>query len=206
VLAEFKHPVGIVTKSAAVTRDIDILAPMAAEGLARVAVSITTLDRKLARSMESRAATPPRRLETIRELANAGIPVTVMSAPIIPALNDDEMESILTAAADAGATKAGYTLVRLPLEIKDLFREWLESHEPGRGKHVMSLIRSMRGGKDYDATWGKRMTGSGPYARMIAQRFAIATRRLGLNKDRQPLDTTKFRHPPRTGDQLSLTL
>jgi len=206
VLAEFKHPVGIVTKSAAVTRDIDILAPMAAEGLARVAVSITTLDRKLARSMEPRAATPPRRLETIRELANAGIPVTVMSAPIIPALNDDEMESILTAAADAGATKAGYTLVRLPLEIKDLFREWLESHEPGRGKHVMSLIRSMRGGKDYDATWGKRMTGSGPYARMIAQRFAIATRRLGLNKDRQPLDTTKFRHPPRTGDQLSLTL
>jgi DNA repair photolyase len=206
VLAEFKHPVGIVTKSATVTRDIDILAPMAAEGLARVAVSITTLDKKLARSMEPRAATPLRRLETIRALTSAGIPVTVMSAPIIPALNDDEMESILTAAAEAGATQAGYTLVRLPLEIKDLFREWLEAHEPDRGRHVMSLIRSMRGGKDYDATWGKRMTGSGPYARMIAQRFAIATRRLGLNKDRVPLDTTKFRHPPRSGDQLSLTL
>src|SRR5262245_10069183 len=206
VLAEFKHPVGIVTKSATVTRDIDILAPMAAEGLARVAVSVTTLDKKLARSMEPRAATPPRRLETIRALADAGIPVTVMSAPIIPALNDDEMESILAAAAEAGATQAGYTLVRLPLEIKDLFREWLEAQEPDRGKHVMSLIRSMRGGKDYDATWGKRMTGSGPYARMIAQRFAIATRRLGLNRDREPLDTSKFRSPPRTGDQLSFTL
>ncbi len=206
VLADFKHPVGIVTKSATVTRDIDILAPMAAEGLARVAVSITTLDKKLARSMEPRAATPPRRIETIRALTSAGIPVTVMSAPIIPALNDDEMESILTAAAEAGATQAGYTLVRLPLEIKDLFREWLEANEPDRGKHVMSLIRSMRGGKDYDATWGKRMTGSGPYARMIAQRFAIATRRLGLNKDRVPLDTTKFRPPPQSGDQLSLTL
>jgi DNA repair photolyase len=206
VLANFKHPVGIVTKSATVTRDIDILAPMAKEGLARVAVSVTTLDKKLARSMEPRAATPARRIETIRALADAGIPVTVMSAPIIPALNDDEMESILAAAAEAGATQAGYTLVRLPLEIKDLFREWLEAHEPARGRHVMSLIRSMRGGKDYDATWGKRMTGSGPYARMIAQRFAITTRRLGLNKDRVALDTSKFRIPPRTGDQLSLTL
>lgn len=206
VLSEFKHPVGIVTKSAAVVRDIDILAPMAAEGLARVAVSVTTLDKTLARSMEPRAATPPRRLETIRALVDAGIPVTVMSAPIIPALNDDEMESILEAAAQAGATQAGYTLVRLPLEIKDLFREWLEAYEPYRGRHVMSLIRSMRGGKDYDATWGKRMTGSGPYARMIAQRFAIATRRLGLNKDRTPLDTSKFRHPPRSGDQLALDL
>jgi DNA repair photolyase len=206
VLAEFKHPVGIVTKSATVTRDIDILARMAAEGLAKVALSITTLDKKLARSMEPRAATPTRRLETIRALADAGIPVAVMAAPIIPALNDDEMESILAAATEAGATQAGYTLVRLPLEIKDLFREWLETHEPDRSRHVMSLIRSMRGGKDYDATWGKRMTGSGPYARMIAQRFGIATRRLGLNRNRAPLDTSKFRLPPRSGDQLSLTL
>jgi len=206
VLAAFKHPVGIVTKSAAITRDIDILGPMAAEGLAKVALSITTLDRKLARSMEPRAATPARRLETVRALADAGIPVAVMAAPMIPALNDDEMEAILTEAAAAGATQAGYTLLRLPLEIKDLFREWLETHEPGRGKHVMSLIRSMRGGKDYDATWGKRMTGSGPYARMIAQRFAIAARRLGLNTNRSSLDTTKFRPPPRTGDQLALDL
>jgi DNA repair photolyase len=206
VLSDFKHPVGIVTKSAAIVRDIDILAPMAAEGLVKVALSITTLDKKLARSMEPRAATPSRRLETIRELAAAGIPVGVMTAPIIPALNDDEMESILAAAADAGATQAGYTLLRLPLEIKDLFREWLEAHVPDRGKHVISLIRAMRGGKDYDATWGKRMTGSGPYARMIAQRFAIATRRLGLNQNRSLLDTTKFRIPPRAGDQLALGL
>ena len=206
VLSDFKHPVGIVTKSAAIVRDIDILAPMAAEGLAKVALSVTTLDKKLARSMEPRAATPLRRLETIRELAAAGIPVGVMTAPIIPALNDDEMESILAAAAEAGATQAGYTLLRLLLEIKDLFREWLEAHVPDRGKHVISLIRAMRGGKDYDATWGKRMTGSGPYARMIAQRFAIATRRLGLNQNRSALDTTKFRIPPRAGDQLALGL
>jgi DNA repair photolyase len=179
---------------------------MAAEGLARVALSITTLDRKLARSMEPRAATPARRLETISALAQAGVPVAVMTAPMIPALNDNEMESILAAAAEAGATQAGYTLLRLPLEIKDLFREWLEAHEPDRGRHVMSLIRSMRGGKDYDATWGKRMTGSGPYARMIAQRFAIATRRLGLNKDGARLDTSKFRPPPMSGDQLSFDL
>jgi len=206
VLSDFKHPVGIVTKSAAIMRDIDILGPMAAEGLAKVALSVTTLDKKLARSMEPRAATPAKRLETMRALADAGIPVGVMTAPIIPALNDDEMESILAAAVEAGATQAGYTLLRLPLEIKDLFREWLEAHAPDRAKHVMSLIRSMRGGKDYDATWGKRMTGSGPYARMIAQRFAIAMRRLGLNQNRVPLDTTKFRLPPRAGDQLALSL
>jgi DNA repair photolyase len=206
VLSDFKHPVGIVTKSAAIERDIDILGPMAAEGLAKVALSVTTLDKRLARRMEPRAATPARRLETMRALADAGIPVGVMTAPIIPALNDDEIESILAAAVEAGATQAGYTLLRLPLEIKDLFREWLEAHAPDRAKHVMSLIRSMRGGKDYDATWGKRMTGSGPYARMIAQRFAIATRRLGLNQNRVPLDTAKFRLPPSAGDQLALSL
>jgi len=206
VLSDFKHPVGIVTKSAAIMRDIDILGPMAAEGLAKVALSVTTLDKKLARSMEPRAATPARRLEAMRALADAGIPVGVMTAPIIPALNDDEMESILAAAVEAGATQAGYTLLRLPLEIKDLFREWLEAHAPDRAKHVLSLIRSMRGGKDYDATWGKRMSGTGPYARMIAQRFAIATRRLGLNQNRVPLDTEKFRLPQRAGDQLALSL
>jgi DNA repair photolyase len=206
VLAEFKHPVGIVTKSALITRDIDILAPMAAEGLAKVAVSITTLDRKLARIMEPRAATPERRLETLRALSSAGIPTTVMTAPIIPALNDDEMETILARAAEAGAMQAGYTLLRLPLEIKDLFREWLETQVPDRAKHVMSLVRSMRNGKDYDSNWGTRMTGTGPYASMIAQRFAVATRRLGLNKKYVPLDTSKFRRPPQTGDQLALAL
>jgi DNA repair photolyase len=204
VLAEFRHPVGIVTKSALITRDIDILAPMAAEGLAKVALSVTTLDRKLARIMEPRAATPERRLDALRALSAAGIPTTVMTAPIIPALNDDEMESILAAAAGAGATQAGYTLLRLPLEIKDLFREWLEAQVPDRAKHVMSLVRSMRGGKDYDSKWATRMTGTGPYARLIAQRFAIATRRLGLNQKHVPLDASKFRRPPQTGDQLAL--
>src|SRR4051812_13474222 len=204
VLAEFKNPVAIVTKSALITRDIDILAAMAAEGLARVALSITTLDRKLARIMEPRAATPERRLETLRALSAAGIPTTVMTAPIIPALNDEEMESILAAAAEAGATQAGYTLLRLPLEIKDLFREWLDAQVPDRAKHVMSLIRSMRGGKDYDSNWGTRMSGTGPYASLISQRFAIATRRLGLNQNRVPLDSSKFQRPKQTGDQLSL--
>ena len=204
VMAEFKNPVGIVTKSALITRDIDILAPMAAEGLAKVAVSITTLDRKLARIMEPRAATPERRLDTVLALSRAGIPTTVMTAPIIPALNDEEMETILARAAEAGATQAGYTLLRLPLEIKDLFREWLEAQVPDRAKHVMSLVRSMRNGKDYDSNWGTRMTGTGPYASLIAQRFAIATRRLGLNERHVPLDTSKFRRPPQTGDQLAL--
>jgi DNA repair photolyase len=204
VLAEFKHPVGIVTKSALITRDIDILAPMAAEGLVKVALSVTTLDRKLARQMEPRAATPERRLETLRALSSAGIPTGVMTAPIIPALNDEEMESILAAAAQVGVVQAGYTLLRLPLEIKDLFREWLEAQVPDRAKHVMSLIRSMRGGKDYDSNWGTRMTGTGSYANLIAQRFAIATKRLGLNERRVELDASKFRRPPREGDQLAL--
>jgi DNA repair photolyase len=204
VLAAFKNPVGIVTKSALITRDIDILAPMAAEGLAKVALSITTLDRKLARIMEPRAATPERRLETLRALSAAGIPTVVMTAPIIPALNDEEMESILAAAAEAGAKQAGYTLLRLPLEIKDLFREWLETQVPDRAKHVMSLVRSMRGGKDYDSNWGTRMKGTGPYAQLIAQRFAIATKRLGLNQTRVELDSSKFQRPAQTGDQLAL--
>ncbi len=206
VLAAFKNPVGIVTKSALIARDIDILAPMAAEGLAKVALSITTLDRKLARIMEPRAATPERRLETLRVLSAAGIPTVVMTAPIIPALNDEEMESILAAAAEAGVKQAAYTLLRLPLEIKDLFREWLEAQVPDRAKHVMSLVRSMRGGKDYDSNWGTRMTGTGPYAQLIAQRFAIATKRLGLNQTRVELDASKFQRPVQTGDQLSLSL
>jgi DNA repair photolyase len=206
VLWAFKHPVGIVTKSALIARDIDILAPMAKEGLAKVALSVTTLDRKLARMMEPRAATPARRLETIRALSASGIPAGVMFAPAIPALNDDEMESVLAAGAEAGAISAGYVLLRLPLEIKDLFREWLETHVPDKAKHVMSLIRSMRGGKDYDANWHTRQTGKGPYAQLMAQRFQIATRRLGLNRIRAPLDVTKFRIPPAPGDQLAMAL
>ena len=148
VLRDFNHPVGIVTKSALILRDLDILAPMAAEGLAKVAVSVTTLDRDLARTMEPRASTPGKKLEAIRKLNEAGVPAGVMFAPVIPALNDEELESVLTAAKDAGAVSAGYVLLRLPLEIKDLFREWLEASYPDRAKHVMSLIRQMRGGKD----------------------------------------------------------
>ena len=204
VLAEFKHPVGIVTKSTLIQRDIDFLAPMAEQNLARAAVSITTLDRKLARAMEPRAPTPERRLETIRALAKAGIPTAIMTAPMIPALNDSEMESILEAARDAGAVQAGYVVLRLPLEIKDLFHEWLDANVPDKAKHVMSLVRQMRGGKDYDPDWGKRMRGTGPYARLIGQRFAMATRRLGLNKTHRPLDLSKFRRPPMKGDQLAL--
>ena len=206
VLSDFRNPVSIVTKSALIARDIDILAPMAAEGLAHVWLSVTTLDRKLARVMEPRAATPQRRIETIRALTSAGIPTGVMTAPIIPALNDDEIESVLTAAAEAGATGAGYTLLRLPLEIKDLFREWLETHEPGRAKHVMSILRSMRGGKDYDAQWHLRQKGMGPYASLIAQRFSIAVKRLGLNREWVSFDVSKFRRPEKSGNQLSLGL
>jgi DNA repair photolyase len=204
VLREFNHPVGIVTKSALILRDLDILAPMAAEGLAKVAVSVTTLDRKLARTMEPRASTPPKRLETIRALVEAGIPTNVMFAPVIPALNDEELENVLTAAKDAGALSAGYVLLRLPLEIKDLFREWLETNFPDRAKHVMSLVRQMRGGKDYDSTWHTRMRGTGPYAALIARRFHIAVKRTGLNRESHPLVLNKFKRPPQLGEQLAL--
>ena len=204
VLHEFRHPVGIVTKSALVLRDLDILAPMAELGLVKVALSITTLDRGLARTMEPRASTPSRRLEAIRGLHEAGVPAGVMFAPVIPALNDEELEQILVAASEAGAKSAGYILLRLPLEIKDLFREWLQEHAPGRAKHVMSLIRQMRGGKDYDAAWHQRMRGRGPYADMIARRFQIAARRLGLNGPSRPLDLSRFRKPARAGEQLAL--
>ena len=204
VMRDFRHPVGIVTKSPLVMRDIDILSEMARDGLAKVALSVTTLDRRLARSMEPRAGTPGRRLAAIKALSDAGIPAAVMFAPAIPALNDGEMEAVLAAAVEHGATSAGYVLLRLPLEIKDLFREWLEAHEPNRAKHVMSLIRSMRGGKDYDAQWNVRMKGTGPYAEMIARRFHMAVKRLGLNQNSRPLSLAKFRRPPKTGDQLSL--
>jgi DNA repair photolyase len=203
VLRDFRHPVGIVTKNALVTRDIDILAEMAGMGLARVALSVTTLDRKLARQMEPRASTPPKRLEAIRALSAAGIPTSVMFAPVIPALNDGEMESVLAAAKEAGARSAGYVLLRLPLEIKDLFREWLEANRPDAAKHVISLIRQMRGGKDYDAEWTQRQRGTGPYAQMLAHRFHMATRRFGLHQHTE-LRTDLFRRPPKAGDQLTL--
>jgi DNA repair photolyase len=204
VLRDFKHPVAIVTKSPLILRDLDILSEMAREGLAKAALSVTTLDRKLARVMEPRAGTPARRLQAIRALSEAGIPTSVMFAPVIPALNDSEMESVLAEAAEAGAMSAGYVLLRLPLEIKDLFREWLEANQPDRAKHVMSLIRQIRQGKDYDSQWHTRMRGTGPYAQMVARRFQMATARLGLNRSRGPLLLNKFKRPPRLGEQLSL--
>src|SRR6202012_716462 len=167
-------------------RDADILGEMAKMGLAKAALSITTLDRKLARLMEPRAGTPGRRLEAIQGLSDAGIPAGVMFAPAIPALNDHEMETVLNAAAAAGARSAGYVLLRLPLEIKDLFREWLEANAPNRARHVMALVRQMRGGKDYDSNWNTRMTGTGAYAQVMARRFHMTVKRLGLNQPSAP--------------------
>ncbi len=204
VLAEYHHPVAIVTKSALIERDIDILAVMAQKNLATVYLSITTLDKTLAHRMEPRAATPQRRLETLRTLHAAGIPVGVLSAPMIPALNDTELEAILEAAVDAGARRAGYVLVRLPLEIKDFFQEWLLEHYPLKAEHVMSLIRQSHDGKEYDATFGTRMRGTGGYADMIENRYRLACKRLGLNQQRSSLDTEQFRVPLQSGDQLAL--
>lgn len=192
VLEACGHPVGIVTKSALVTRDIDILGRMAERGLAKVALSVTTMDRRLARTMEPRAATPTKRLETIRQLTDAGIPTSVLVAPIIPGLNDQELERVLDSARAAGAREAGYVVLRLPLEVAPIFKDWLLRNYPDRYRHVMSLIRSMRDGKDYDAEWGKRMKGAGPYAWQIGRRFEIATRKLGLNTQRLSLRTDQF--------------
>ena len=206
VLQAADHPVCIVTKSALIQRDIDILAAMAKKRLATVSLSVTTLDRGLARTLEPRAATPERRLETIRALAEAGIPTGVLAAPMIPALNDAELEAILAACRGAGATTAGYVALRLPHELKTLFREWLEAHVPGRAKHVMSLVTEMHGGKLYDAQWGRRQTGTGRYAEVLRIRFELACKRLGFRPsgNAAKLDTTLFRKPPRAGEQLSL--
>lgn len=204
VLARTQHPVGIVTKSALVARDIDILAPMAARGLAKVAISVTTLDRRLARAMEPRAATITRRLDAIKALSAAGIPVTVMVAPVIPGLTDHEIEPILAAAKAAGAREAGYVLLRLPLEIKDLFREWLTEEFPDRAGRVIKLLQSMHGGEDYIAAFGHRQRGSGPYADQIAQRFRLSLKRLGLNSERESLRCDLFQRPVRRGGQLAL--
>jgi DNA repair photolyase len=204
VLSRTNHPVGIVTKSHLITRDIDILAPMADRALAKAAVSITTLDPRLARRMEPRAPTPKKRLDTIRQLAEAGIPVAVMVAPIIPAITDHEIEDILQAAYAAGARSAGYVLLRLPHEIKDLMHGWLGEHYPDKLKHVFSLLEDTRGGKAYDSRWGKRMTGVGPYAWMIGRRFETAADRLGFNKQRRPLRTDLFSPPKPQAAQLAL--
>jgi DNA repair photolyase len=205
VLERAQHPVGIVTKSALVTRDIDVLARLAERGLVKVALSVTTLDRTLARAMEPRAATPQRRIEAIRSLSEAGIPVTVMVAPVIPSLNDHEIEEILTAAKDAGAREAGYVMLRLPFELKDVFREWLATEYPDRAKRVITLLRSMHGGADYRPAFGHRQKGSGPYADQIGARFRLAVKRLGLNeRGRYRLRVDLFTRPVALGGQMVL--
>jgi DNA repair photolyase len=204
VLSRANHPVGIVTKSALIARDIDILAPMAEKGLVKFALSVTTLDPVLARKMEPRASSPARRLDAMRRLAAAGVPTAVMVAPIIPSINDAEIEAILDRAQAMGAREAGYVMLRLPLEVRDIFAEWLMSHYPGKLRHVLSLVRSVRDGKIYDSTFGKRMTGSGPYAWMIGRRFEAAAARLGLTKSRVSLRCDLFARPAQHGEQLQL--
>jgi DNA repair photolyase len=209
VLARCRHPVTVITKSALVLRDLDLLADLAKDGLAGVGVSITSLDAELKRAMEPQAASPRARLETVRRLNEAGVPTGVLVAPVIPALTDHELESILEAAAAAGARWAGYVLLRLPYEVKDLFQEWLAAHYPDRADHVMSMLRQMRGGKDYDSSFGTRMRGTGPLAELLRSRFQMSCRRLHLGTGRhEPPDTGLFR-PPRVaapGPQMALDL
>lgn len=204
VLHECRHPVTITTKSALVERDLDLLAEMAEARLAQVQISITTLDAALARALEPRAAAPKRRLETLRRLSAAGIPVTVLMAPIIPALTDPEIETLLARAAEAGARSAGHILLRLPLELEELFREWLETHVPLRASHVLSRLRDVHGGKVYRSGFGLRQSGSGPYAEMIFQRFRLAAKRNGLDQAAIDLDTHQFRPPVPRPIQTSL--
>jgi DNA repair photolyase len=195
VLAACDHPLTITTKSALVERDLDLLAPMAAKGLVRVYVSIGMLDRDLARTLDPRAPTPQRRLQAVQALAAAGVPTGVIAAPMIPQLTDRFLEAILEAAAAAGATHAGWTMLRLPREVAPLFRAWLDVHQPLRAAHVMSLVRQIRGGRDNDPDFGSRMRGEGPFASLLARRFALACRQLGLNGAQAPLDTARFRPP-----------
>jgi DNA repair photolyase len=202
VLRDFNHPVTIVTKGALVTRDVDLLGPMGRAGLARVHLSLTTLDHRLSRIMEPRAASPQARLRAVRTLAEAGCPTGVMLAPVIPAINDHEIERMLEAAKAAGADRAGYIALRMPLEIKNLFRDWLAEHFPDRAARVIGLVREMHGGKDYDPEWGKRLKGEGVHATLLQSRFTAAARRLALDRAEPPLRADRFRPPTRPGDQL----
>lgn len=206
VLAETRHPLTLVSKSSLVERDLDLLAPMAAQGLAEVHISITTLDRSLARTLEPRAASPQRRLETVAKLHEAGIPVGVMTAPVIPALNDHELEDILQVAHEAGARNAGYILLRLPHEVAGLFEEWLRHHYPLKADHVLSLIRQSRGGETYDSSFHQRMQGNGAYAHLIGQRFRLMTKRLGMNQGHMALRTDLFQKPSPSRDSRQMSL
>ena len=209
ILAECEHPLTIVTKSALIERDLDLLGPMARKNIVKAFVSITTLDRQLARSLEPRAASPQRRMDALRALASAGVPCGVMIGPVIPALTDKSMEHILEGAAAAGATMAGWIMLRLPNEVRPLFKEWLAHHYPQRADHVISIVRQVRGGRENDPRFGSRMSGSGNFAELIEKRFAIACRRLGLNSDddhmnpRDGLDCSRFR-PPSPAGQMKL--
>ena len=203
VLHACNHPLRIISKGALIERDIDLLAPMAAQNLISVSISITSLDRELSRRMEPRAAAPQRRLQTIQRLSSAGIPVRMLIAPVIPALNDEQIETLLNHAHEAGASGADYILLRLPQEIRDLFVEWLREHYPLKAAHVMARIRDSRGGKDYDSRFGTRMSGTGIFAELIAKRFALCASRLGLGVE-PALDCTLFRPPELPGQQLTL--
>lgn len=204
VLSEHRHPVAIVTKGTLIERDVDLLGEMGRAGLARVGISVTTLDPELSRRMEPRVPSPRRRLETIRRLTEAGCPARIMVSPVVPALTDHELERILEAGAEAGAVAASWIMLRLPHGVSDLFREWVAEHYPDRAARIMARVRELHGGRDYDPEWGKRMTGEGPFAELFAQRFEIARRRLGLARDLPRLRTDLFRRPTRSGDQLSL--
>ena len=204
VLADCNHPVTIVTKSALIERDLDILAPMAEKGLTAAALSVTTLERTVARAMEPRAAAPARRLAAIRSLAEAGIPVRVMVAPVVPGITDHELEAILEAARDAGAELASWILLRLPGEVKELFADWLDAHYPAKRNKVLNTIRALREGKLNNAEWGERMVGKGAFGKALDLRFAIAIRRLGLKREGKPLRTDLFMKPARDGRQMSL--
>ncbi|SFR53395.1 DNA repair photolyase [Marinobacter daqiaonensis] len=204
VLLEYRHPVSVITKGALVLRDLDLLSELARQGLCSVAVSLTTLDNQLKRIMEPRTAAPATRLKILRELSAAGVPTSIIMGPVIPFINDHELEHILEAAAEAGALRASWVMLRLPLELDKLFQDWLQRHFPQRADHVMNRIRDLRGGKSYDSEFGKRMTGTGPYADLIRQRFNRKAKALGLRGERgtEPLRTDLFRRP--AGDQLGL--
>lgn len=204
VMLEFSHPVAIVTKSASIVRDLDLLKPLAEKNLVKVAISVTTLDHKLSRSIEPRASTPGKRLQAMEMLAGAGIPTSALLAPIIPAVNDHEIEKILGAVSVTGAKEAGFTMLRLPSEVRPQFKEWLMEEMPDRAAHVISLVRSLHDGKDYDSSWGQRRRGSGPYAWTIARRFELAAKRAKLNLSPVKLRTDLFTRPTQIGEQFAL--
>lgn len=204
VFAEHEHPVAIVTKSNLVLRDVDLLSGMALRRLANVFLSVTTLDPELARTMEPRASTPEKRVAALRELSNAGIPCGVLASPMIPALNDSELERILEVCSEAGARSAGYILLRLPLELKELFREWLETHYPDKAAHVLNLLRQTREGSLYRPEFRERMRGTGPYADLLEKRFRVAAKKHGLDQRLAPLDPTRFKRPIQSGEQFEL--